>query len=288
MLYEGTITTTEMENAIERALKNTDVDDLQRLVDMARGGVSVTPDQREVSHSIILAYPDPTSRTNMLADIITYHVFQLLADKLFVRGFENMVKTYRLFHDLNPLSVSAGWIFEYYCHCIISGDGGRKLSLIPLTLTSSSIRKKIPVKLCRPNRNEEGLPFPLTTRHRHHFGNEDKLNLSNEEYFIPNQTNKPAYDGFLVAADGNRQHAFGFQMTTKSEHDAKTSGIDDLRGRVGDMPLVFILLVPKEREHDDIILAVPEEAWSKAAFYMAVVDVVDVPAPNLSALAFDN
>jgi hypothetical protein len=212
----------------------------------------------------------------MLADIITYHVFQLLADKLFVRGFENMVKTYRLFHDLNPLSVSAGWIFEYYCHRIISGDGGRKLSLIPLTLTSSSIRKKIPFKLCRPNRNEESLPFPLTTRHHHHFGNEDKLNLSNKEYFIPNQTNKPAYDGFLVAAHGNRQHAFGFQMTTKSEHDAKTSLIDDLRGRVGDMPLVFILLVPKEREHDDIILALPEEAWSKAAFYMAVVDVVDV------------
>jgi hypothetical protein len=90
---------------------------------------------------------------------------------------------------------------------------------------------------------------------------------------------KPAYDGFLVAADVNdRQHALGFQMTTKSEHDVKTSGIDDLRGRVGDMPLVFILLVPKEREHDDIILAVPEEAWSKAAFYMAVVDVVDVNA----------
>ena len=183
----------------------------------------------------------------MQVDIITYHVFQLLADKLFVRGLENVVKTYRLSHDLNPLSVSAGWIFEYYCHRIISGDGGRQLSLIPLTLTSSSIRKKTPFKFCRPNRNEEGWSFPLTTRHRHHFGNEDKLNLSNEEYFIPNQTNKPAYNGFLVAADVNdRQHALGFQMTTKSKHDAKTSGIDDLRGRVGGMPVVFILLVPKE------------------------------------------
>ena len=85
----------------------------------------------------------------MQVDIITYHVFQLLADKLFVRGFENMVKTYRLFHDLNPLSVSAGWIFECHCHRIICGDGGRQLSLIPLTLTSPSIRKKTPFKLCR-------------------------------------------------------------------------------------------------------------------------------------------
>jgi hypothetical protein len=109
---------------------------------MARGG--------KLSHSIILAYLDPTRRTKILDDIITYHVFQLLADKLFVKEFENMVKTYRLFHDLNPLGVSAGWIFEYYCHRIISGDGGRELSLIPLTLTSSSIRKKIPFKTLPP------------------------------------------------------------------------------------------------------------------------------------------
>ena len=39
MLYEGTKTAAEMDDAIEMAIKNTDdADDLQRLVDMARGG----------------------------------------------------------------------------------------------------------------------------------------------------------------------------------------------------------------------------------------------------------
>jgi hypothetical protein len=71
----------------------------------------------------------------------------------------------------------------------------------------------------------------------------------------------------------DHQSAAGFQMTTKVEHDVKTSGLDDLQKYVGGRPVVFILLVPKERENDDIILAVPEVSWSRAQFFMSVVEV---------------
>ena len=61
-------------------------------------------------------------------------------------------------------------------------------------------------------------------------------------------------DGFAIA----------FQMTTKADHDVKTSGMDDLQTYVGKMPVCFILLVPKGRETHDTKLAVPAECHRKA------------------------
>ena len=112
-LYTGVLTTAELDGAIETALKSIDTDKLEALVGMARGDVpSSTP--LNISHSAILVYPGPTRRI-MLADAIFRHVFQLLANRLFIRGWEAMVKTYRLFHDINPLSPAAGWMIATAC-----------------------------------------------------------------------------------------------------------------------------------------------------------------------------
>jgi hypothetical protein len=121
--------------------------------------------------------------------------------------------------------------------------------------------------------------FSITARQRHHFQNGEKLALSSDKYFIPAQTNKPAYDGFLVLGTQdpnavlNNQTVIVFQMTTKEEHDVKTAGIYDLHKYVGDRALILVLLVPKEREKDDIKLVVPEEVRDKATYYMSVVEV---------------
>ena len=45
------------------------------------------------------------------------------------------------------------------------------------------------------------------------------LSRSNELYFIPSDTGKPAYDGFMV--DGPSRSLYAFQMTTSPTHDAK-------------------------------------------------------------------
>ena len=66
---------------------------------------------------------------------------------------------------------------------------------------------------------------------------------------------------------------FGFQMTTKKDNDVETSGILDLERYVGDMPLTFILLVCNERAGDDIVLAVPPDVYSKAEFFLSIVEV---------------
>jgi hypothetical protein len=66
------------------------------------------------------------------------------------------------------------------------------------------------------------------------------LPRSNELYFIPSDTGKPAY----VMVDGP---SGAFQMTTSPTHDAKLPGISELKKFAGRRPLHFVLL-PKERE----------------------------------------
>lgn len=61
-------------------------------------------------------------------------------------------------------------------------------------------------------------------------------------------------------------------MTIRKEHDVKTTGIADLRGYVGEKPIMYVLLVPPDREHE-CKLAVPKDIASKASYYMAVVEV---------------
>jgi hypothetical protein len=110
-LYIGALTTVRLDHALERALKSIDMDKLEELVEMARGDVP-SSGPPNISHSVILVYPDPMSSI-MLAEIISSHVFQLFADRLFFKEWEALVKTYRLFGDINSLSQSAGWISSF-------------------------------------------------------------------------------------------------------------------------------------------------------------------------------
>jgi hypothetical protein len=64
-----------------------------------------------------------------------------------------------------------------------------------------------------------------------------------------------------------------FQMTTEKENNVNTS-INDPRLHVGNRPLTFVLLVPKEMEGDGITLMMSEEVWPEARFFMSAVEVV--------------
>ena len=268
-LYTGVLTTAELDYAIERALHSIDTDKLAALVEMAGGGV-LSYGPPNISHSVILVYPDPTRRI-MLADVISRHVSQLLADRLLLKGWEELVKTYRLFHDIYPLSSAAGWMFEYYCHRMLSEQENRQISLTPLMDVKNSKRQTGLFKLCRRDRikSQPLTTLTITKRQRHHFQNGDDLELSQEKYFIPTLTSNPAYDGFMIVD----QSLVAFQMTTKESHDAKTPGILDLERYANGMQLMFVLLVCEEREDDEIILAVPAEVYEKAKFFISIVEV---------------
>ena len=117
-LYNGSTTPATLDDVINHALCRITVDSLETLVDNATGDIQTG--QSNISHSIILVYPDPGNRSIMLVDVISHHVFLLIADALFKHGFKEITRAYHLFCDINPLSASAGWMFEYYCHRMLS------------------------------------------------------------------------------------------------------------------------------------------------------------------------
>ena len=64
------------------------------------------------------------------------------------------------------------------------------------------------------------------------------------------------------------QSIVAFQMTTKKSHDAQTPDILNLERYVKGMPLIFILLVCKEREHEDISCGA-RKVYGKAIFFIS-------------------
>lgn len=113
-LYDRAQTTQDLDEQIDAAIKKIKMSTLPELVEIAKGEGSAKAIDQQISHSVILVYPHPGRRSSIRADVISHHVFQLIADRLFVRGFEELVNTYRLFRDVDELSVSAGWAFEFY------------------------------------------------------------------------------------------------------------------------------------------------------------------------------
>jgi hypothetical protein len=130
MLYDGKRTPAELDDVINNALDGINIDGLRKLIHEAKGRIRLG--QSNISHSVILVYPDPKNRSNMLVDVISRHVCMLLADELYKQGINELVRTYRLFRDIDPLSVGAGWMFEYYCHRMLSEHENREIQPVPL------------------------------------------------------------------------------------------------------------------------------------------------------------
>ena len=250
------------------------MDRLRSLTWEAEGNIRIG--QSNISHSVILVYPDPKNRSNMLVEAISRHVCMLLAGELFKQGFEEIARTYRMFRDINPLSVGAGWMFEYYCHRMLSEKHSRKINLLPLTKVSNSHRKRGTFKLCRPD-GSQGQLFTITRRQRHHL---DSKEFSDEKYFSPCGSTKLAYE----VVD---QSIYLFQMTRQG-HALPSSLVYSSWNNMPAIGLLFILLVPKERELGDVYLAVPEEAYDKATFYMSIINMSmdDVLLAVLSSFSF--
>ena len=262
-LYDNSRTTVELDRTIKEALDGIDMDGVRSFSRQARGNVQIG--QSNISHSVILVYPDPTTRTHIVEVIVCI----LIAHRLFVKGFEEIVQTYRMFR---PLSTGAGWLFEYYCHCMLSDHENRRIELFPLTKVTKSQRtmagKKVPFRLCRPSQMIAG-SFTITRHQRRHFDNGETLELSTEEHCIPSDASKSEYDGFMVLD----QSIYAFRMTKGPKHDVKLPGMLELERFARGRPIVYILLVPREREHSDPYLALAEEVLDKAHFFMSIIDV---------------
>ena len=110
----------------------------------------------------------------MLADVISYHVFQLFTDRLFIKRFEEI-------KHLSCLTISTA------IACFLSTS---ELDL-SLTQVSNSMRTTGPFRLCRPDQSQSQL-FTIIKRRRHYFNNGDNLQPSNE-YFIPSAPSNPAF-----------------------------------------------------------------------------------------------
>ena len=188
-------------------------------------------------------------------EIITHYVFQRLVEKMFQNDSDilALIQTYKIFSNagLTKLGVTCGWIFEHYCHYMLSEHEGRQLPLESKKTTQREIKgEKVPFKICRPKpqASESDLTdLTITKREPCFFGDEDILTFSDAKYFRPYKKNNPTYDGLMTSGDV----AFAFKMTVSSKHYVAQSGIDGLGTRLGNRPLNYILLVPKDIKDSD-------------------------------------
>ena len=76
--------------------------------------------------------------------------------------------------------------------------------------------------------------------------------------------------------------AFAFKMTVSSKHYVAQSGIDGLGTRLGNRPLNYILLVPKDiKDSDEKHLDMRETIYDgrNRKFYMALDDIRPTAKP---------
>ena len=114
-LYDGDTKPKVLDDTIYRALRNITPEHLKDLLSEAKGYLGPPSDK---SHAVILVSPHPETRALLHGEIITHHVFQLIAERLFKNDILALVRTYKLFSnaDIAHLSITCGWLFDYYCH----------------------------------------------------------------------------------------------------------------------------------------------------------------------------
>ena len=287
-LYDGRTTPEELDLKINAALENINLVRLKRLVYEAKGYLhGSTTDKQSLNHSIILSSPNRNDRSMLHGEIITHYVFQRLVEKMFQNDILALIQTYKIFSNavLTELGVTCGWLFEHYCHYMLSEHEGRQLELIPLESKKTTQREikgeKVPFKTCRPKPqvSESDLTdFTITKREPCFFGDEDILTFSDAKYFRPYKKNTPTYDGLMTKGD----LAFAFKMTVSSKHDVAQSGIVGLGTRLGNRPLNYILLVPKDIKGDDenyLDMRETRDDGRNRKFYMALVDLRPTAKP---------
>ena len=286
-LYDGDTTPEWLDENINLAFENISVKRLQRLVYEAKGYLQGSTNAQSLSHSIILSSPNRNDRSMLHGEIITHYVFQRLVEKMIENDILALIQTYKIFSNagVTELGVTCGWLFEHYCHYMLSEHEGRQLELIPLEAKETTQREikgeKVPFKICRPKPqvSESDLTdFTITKRELCFFGDEDIFTFSDVKYFRPYKKNTPTYDGLMTKGD----LAFAFQMTVSSKHDVAKSGIDDLGTRLGNRPLNYILLVPKDiKGGDEKHLDMRETIYDgrNRKFYMALVDIRPTAKP---------
>ena len=132
-LYDGRNTPEELDQKMNEAFEKITPDLLQRLVYEAKGLVQgLTTEKQSISHSVILVSPNRANRAMLHGEIITHYVFQHLAEKLFQNNILTLIQTYKIFANTElELGTTCRWIFEYYCHYMLSEHDGRKLKLTP-------------------------------------------------------------------------------------------------------------------------------------------------------------
>ena len=109
------------------AFENISVKRLQRLVYEAKGYLQgSTFDKQSLSHSIILSSPNRNDRSMLHGEIITHYVFQRLVEKMFQNDILALIQTYKIFSNSGDteLGVTCGWLFEHYCHYMLSEHEG--------------------------------------------------------------------------------------------------------------------------------------------------------------------
>jgi hypothetical protein len=184
-LYDGNTTLDELDQTINIAFENINPDLLRRLVFEAKGYLlGLTTEKQSITHSVILASPNRDDRAMLHGEIITHYVFQRLVERLFQNNILALIRTYKIFSniELSELGTTCGWMFEYYCHYMLSEHDGRQLKLTPLEATETTQReiqgKKVTFKIChpKPQASESDLTdLTITKRERCFFGDKDFL-----------------------------------------------------------------------------------------------------------------
>ena len=215
-----------------------------------------------VSHHILVIEPLPTNHWLFVKRIASRRVFEMLWEKHLKTRVSDMKYFYDLFRATTTTASSAGWVFEFRMHQLLTRQ--QTIRLFPITQDNPGPKNFI----YRGYPGENPIDLQLIKSDEHRLL-EDEFHAN--RYYRPTSTNFPTIDSLLlIHPPDSPPILLAFQITrNKKEHDVNEAGLQRIDKMIKKLKstedtqnarLYFVVVTPEDVE--------PEIKVHKAYFGM--------------------
>ena len=216
----------------------------------------------EVSHHILVIEPLPTNRWLFVKRIASRRVFEMLWEKHLKTRVSDMKYFYDLFRATTTTASSAGWVFEFRMHQLLTRQ--QTIRLFPITQDNPGPKNFI----YKGYPGENPIDLQLIKSDEHPLF-EDEFHAN--RYYRPTSTNFPTIDSLLlIHPPDSPPILLAFQIArNKKEHNVNEAGLQRIDKMIKKLKstedtqnarLYFVVVTPEEVE--------PEIKVHKAYFGM--------------------
>ncbi|GJJ07106.1 hypothetical protein Clacol_001306 [Clathrus columnatus] len=188
--------------------------------------------EQSISHRIITVDPVPDDSVDAYEQFydewkIEYQSIQIVRDmaqKLEKEKDKRLAELYGFFRSSTQSSILASSIHEHISHRTLRTDARRNLDLVQMR---GDITVDAPVLVTdfeKDERSDERLPG--RDRREVHFRGPDFSSPTTEDYYIPQRSNFPLFDSFLVEQQNNKVTLWVFQMSVSLVHGGSREGFN--------------------------------------------------------------